>query len=180
MAKGQARDRARSDESQGGLTAALVGAAAGVVGTMVLDAVDWFLWDHEDPAARQRTTAVRPRGEPPADVLVGRVEDALGAEVSPETHGRLGVATHYAIGIGPAVLYGLFRDRLPVDGVPRGALYGAALWLMQDEVLNTVTGLGAKPQDYPWQAHARGLVAHVAYGIATELAMEAAERIRRR
>ena len=42
--------------------------------------------------------------------------------------------------------------------------------------MNSVTGLGAKPQDYPWQAHARGLMAHLAYGIATELALNAADK----
>jgi len=46
---------------------------------------------------------------------------------------------------------------------------------MQDEVLNTVTGLGARPQRYPWQAHARGLVAHIVYGVATELVLNLVE-----
>jgi uncharacterized membrane protein YagU involved in acid resistance len=119
---------------------------------------------------------VRPFGKPPADVLVERVEEAIGVEVDEATNQKLGVATHYAIGIAPAIGYALFRDRLPVQGVARGALYGLGLWLMQDEVLNTVTGLGAKPQQYPWQAHARGVAAHLAYGVATELALNAAEK----
>lgn len=85
---------------------------------------------------------------------------------------------HYAIGIAPAIGYALLRDRLPMSGVARGALYGAGLFLTQDEVLNTVTGLGAKPQNYPWQAHARGLVAHTAYGIVTELALALADKMR--
>ena len=55
-------------------------------------------------------------------------------------------------------------------------LYGAGLFALQDEGLNSVTGLGAKPQDYPWQAHARGLVAHLVYGIVTELALSAIEK----
>lgn len=32
----------------------------------------------------------------------------------------------------------------------------------------TVTGLAASPGDYPWQDHARGLVAHLVYGIVTD------------
>lgn len=158
-------------------TTALIGAAAGTVGTVVLDKVDWFLWDREDPASKQRTQAVRPHGKPPADVLVERAEETIGVEVDEATNQKLGVATHYAIGIAPAVGYALFRDRLPVQGVARGALYGLGLWAMQDEVLNSVTGLGARPQQYPWQAHARGLAAHLAYGVATELALNAAEHM---
>ncbi len=37
-----------------------------------------------------------------------------------------------------------------------------------------MTGLGAEPGRYPWQAHARGLVAHIVYGLATELALNLA------
>lgn len=159
------------------LTTATAGAAAGVIGTVALDSVDWFLWDREDPASRRHTEEVRPRGEPPADVLVGRVENALGADVDERTHQKRGAAMHYAIGVVPAVGYALLRNRLPVEGVVRGALFGLGLWLVQDEVLNSATGLGAKPQDYPWQAHARGLAAHLAYGVTTELALNAADRV---
>ncbi len=159
------------------LATALIGAAAGAVGTVALDSVDWFLWNREEPASKRRTEAVRPGGEPPADVLVGRFEKALAAEVDKETHQKRGAAMHYAIGIAPAVGYALARDQLPVRGIARGALFGFGLWLLQDEVLNSVTGLGAKPQDYPWQAHARGLAAHLAYGMATEVALEAADRV---
>ena len=82
---------------------------------------------------------------------------------------------HFAIGIAPAVGYALARKDLPVKGLAAGALFGFSLWLLQDEVLNSVTGLGAKPRDYPWQAHARGLAAHLAYGVAAELALGVAD-----
>jgi uncharacterized membrane protein YagU involved in acid resistance len=158
------------------LATALAGAAAGAVGTAALDSVDWFLWDREAPSSKRQTEEVRPGGEPPADVLVGRIEEAADAETSERTHHRRGVAMHLAIGIAPAVGYALAREKLPVKGVTGGALFGLGLWLLQDEVLNSVTGLGAKPQDYPWQAHARGLAAHLVYGIATELALGVADR----
>ena len=58
-------------------------------------------------------------------------------------------------------------------------MFGLGLWLLQDEVLNSVTGLGAKPQEYPWQAHARGLAAHLAYGVVTELALGVVDRAQR-
>ncbi len=40
-------------------------------------------------------------------------------------------------------------------------MFGAGLFLTQDELANSVSGLGGKPKDYPWQAHARGLIARV-------------------
>jgi uncharacterized membrane protein YagU involved in acid resistance len=169
-------ERTTAEREPDRLTTALLGAAAGAAGTFALDRADWWMWDHEDPAARRQTEAVRPNGEPPADVLVSRIEEAAGVENDEATHRALGQATHYAIGIMPAVGYALLRNRLPGRGVPRGLLYGGTLFLLQDEVLNSVTGLGAKPTAYPWQAHARGLVAHLVYGVATELALNAAEK----
>ena len=154
------------------------GFAAGALGVWALDRLDWFMWDQEDPEARARTTAVRPMGEPPAQALVSKMEDAIGKHLEPGTHEAASQVVHYSIGIAPAIGYALLRDKLPMSGVARGALYGAGLFLTQDEVLNTVTGLGAKPQDYPWQAHARGIVAHTAYGIVTELALGLVDQIR--
>ncbi len=153
----------------------LAGIAAGALGVWALDRVDWFMWNREDSKTRARTTAVRPKGEPPAQALVSKFEDWTEGHLESATHGTVSQAVHYSIGIAPAIGYALLRDRLPVSGVARGALYGAGLFLMQDEALNTVTGLGAKPQDYPWQAHARGIVAHIVYGVVTELTFNVLE-----
>ena len=108
------------------------------------------------------------------------MEEASGQPTAPGTHKALGQVVHYSIGIAPAIGYALLRDRLPITGVARGALYGLGLFAMEDEVINTVTGLGAKPQEYPWQDHARGLIAHVLYGVTTELALNAVERAAKR
>lgn len=156
----------------------VAGFTAGALGVWALDRLDWFMWDQEDKVARARTTAVRPNGEPPAQALVSKIEEATGKHLQPGAHEAASQVVHYSIGIAPAIGYALLRDKLPMSGVARGALYGAGLFLAQDEVLNTVTGLGAKPQDYPWQAHARGIVAHTAYGIVTELALELVDQIR--
>lgn len=154
------------------------GLMAGAVGVWALDRIDWFMWNREDPKTQARTTAVRPNGEPPAQALVSKIEDATDTRLEPSTHEAVAQVVHYSIGIAPAIGYALFRDRLPVSGVARRALYGTGLFLMQDEALNTVTGLGAKPGAYPWQAHARGLVAHTVYGVVTELALNLVGRIR--
>lgn len=158
-------------------SAALLGAAVGAIGVWALDRLDWWMWRHESDEARERTTAVRPGGEPPAEVLVRKAAKAAGAELSPQVHRRASDAVHYSIGIAPAIAYALLRNRLPVRGVPRGALYGLGVFVLQDEGLNTVAGLGAEPQAYPWQAHARGLLAHTLYGITTEAALNAGERV---
>lgn len=150
---------------------ALMGAAAGAVGTWALDRTDWRMWKHESQDARLQTQSVRPLGEPPAQALATKAERKLGLELSAKQHELAGAVVHYGIGIGPAVVYSIVRDRLPGPGPVRGLLYGLTLFLAQDEALNAATGLGAKPQKYPWQAHGRGFVSHLVYGLVTEMAL---------
>lgn len=169
-------DTATDRDAVSPITTALLGAAAGAAGVWALDRLDWWMWRNEDLRATAKTIAVRPNGEPPAEALVTKLEDATGASLSREQHEAAAQAVHYTIGITPAIGYALLRDKLPGDGVVRGALYGLGLFAAQDEVFNSVTGLGAAPGRYPWQAHARGLLAHTLYGVVTELALTAAER----
>jgi len=169
-------DRAKANDGQTMVSKALIGAAAGAFGVWALDRADWFMWNHESEASRFRTTAVRPGGEPPAHVAASKIEQMFGLNPTPQQHELAAAVTHYGIGIAPAVLYALYRDKLPVKGPARGLLYGLGLFLLQDEALNSASGLAAKPQDYPWQAHARGLVAHLVYGVATELALNMMEK----
>lgn len=153
---------------------ALLRAAAGAVGTWTLDRADWRMWDHESDETWRQTSSVRPYGEPPAQVLAREAENGLGFAPTTAQHEAAAGIIHYGIGIAPAAAYSLLRDRLPGRGPFRGAAFGLGLFLAQDEVLNTITGLGASPRRYPWQAHARGLVAHLIYGMVTETVLNAA------
>jgi hypothetical protein len=159
---------------------ALMGAAAGTIATWVMDRVDWFMFDHEDPAARRLTETVRPGGMDPAHVTVNKMAEAMGTELSPKQPHPAGIAMHYGLGIGPAALYGALREQYPTMAAGRGALFGFAVYVLNDEVLNTVTGSGADPRAYPWQAHARGLISHLVYGMATDLALNMMEQATQR
>lgn len=166
---------AREDKSDVASTA-LMGALAGAVAVWVLDRVDWFMWNREDPRARAQTTRVRPGGEPPAHALASKLENFVGWHLTERQHDMAGNTIHYSIGIAPAAGYALMRKKMPGQGLSRGMLFGFGLFMSQDEALNSLTGLGAKPGAYPWQAHARGLVAHLVYGATTELVLNALER----
>ena len=154
----------------------LLGALAGAAGVWAMDRVDWFNYRRVDATARRRTRRVRPGGEDPAHVMAGVAERAVGAELSPSRHHAAGTAIHYAIGIGPGALYGALRDRVPRVGTARGALYGLGLFILQDELGNAALGTGADPRAYPWQAHARGLAAHLVYGVVTDAVLGALRR----
>ena len=59
-----------------------------------------------------------------------------------------------------------------------GLLYGLALFLFNDELMNPLIGASGRPTAYPLQAHARGLVGHLVLGFATEAGLKALGRAR--
>ncbi len=152
------------------------GALAGAVGVWVMDRVDWYAFRHEDPAARRQTVRVRPGGLDPAHKLANSVAEAAGMQLKPRQPHPAGMAVHYGMGVGPAAVYAAARHRLDWPGPVRGAAFGLSLFLLQDEGLNALTGLSAQPGEYPWQAHARGLIAHLVLGVTIDLALDAMER----
>ncbi len=161
------------------LMKALKGAVAGAVGVWLMDRLDWFMFRHEDQLARHRTEQVRPGGQAPARVAVKKAADALGTHLTASQLESAGLALHYALGIGPAAAYGALRERLPATSQGQDLLhglgFGLGLFLIQDEGLNQAMGLSAKQKDYPWQAHARGLVAHLALGLVTNTVLNLLE-----
>ncbi len=155
------------------------GAMAGAAGVWVMDRVDWFMVEHGDREAWRRTQAVRPNGKDPAHNMAGLAARAVGAEPPPQPH-PLGIATHYAVAMAPAAAYAVARRHLPGGVVGRGLLLGLGLFVVEDEIINPLIGAAAPPRRYPWQAHARGLVAHLVLGLVTEGLLAAFDRPRRK
>lgn len=150
---------------------AAIGAVAGALGVWAMDRLDWFMFEHEDPQARQQTQQARPGGMDPAHVAANKIAEAVGTTLAPRHPHPAGMAVHYSLGVGPGALYSVLQDRVPYLDAGRGTLWGLALFAAQDEVLNAVTGLSGNPEDYPWQAHGRGLIAHLVYGVVTDTAI---------
>jgi hypothetical protein len=157
----------------------LKGALAGAAAVWVMDRVDWFNLEHEDPEARRQTQRVRPGGMDPAHVAANKAADMAGTELDPHQPHPAGIAAHYGLGIFPGALYAAMRDRAAGLGMARGPLYGMGLFLMQDEGLNAVSGLSARPGQYPWQAHARGLMAHLVYGLVLDSTLNVLDSVDR-
>jgi hypothetical protein len=148
----------------------LKAAVAGAAAVWVMDRFDWFAFNHENPRARRRTEAVRPEGMDPAHAFAAKAAQLAGTTLgpfSPHQH-PAGLAVHYAVPMGLAILYGTLRRRIPAAGAGKGALYGASIFVLLDEVINRLLGLAARPHRYPWQRHARELAAHIIYGMTVD------------
>ena len=154
----------------------LKGAVAGAVAVWAMDRLGWALWDREDPRALERERAARVEGMDPAHVVANRVADALGRPLRPRQPHPAGVAVHYAIGMGPAMAYAALRRRSPALRAGGGLAYGLGLFLAVDEGVVPALGLASGPAAYPWQAHARGLVTHLALGVVTDATLDALDR----
>lgn len=148
---------------------AAAGAAAGTSAVWVMDRLDWYAYKRMPDQARQRTIGARPQGMDPAHVLADKVASLADKHV--EQPHPAGMAIHYSLGMLPGAIYGALYDKVPLFGAGRGSLFGLGLFLVQDEGLNTLSGLSGKPGDYPWQDHARGLAAHVLFGVVTDTAI---------
>ncbi len=119
-----------------------------------------------DPKDRLETlvktaTSVTQKRMDVAHVAAGKLADATGMDLTPEQPHPAGIAVHYALGVVPGALYGPLRHRVVGLAAGQGLLYGLGLFLVNDELLNPLLGLASGPTEYPWQAHARGLVAHL-------------------
>ncbi|MBW3550445.1 MAG: DUF1440 domain-containing protein [Proteobacteria bacterium] len=155
------------------MTDAVLGALAGVAAVWALDRIDWLMFNREDPQVRHRTQQARPCGAAPAQVAANKAAHAMGKQLEDPQDSAAGTAAHYSIGVAPAVMYGMLHDHVPLIGKGRGALFGLGLFLLQDEAMNRMLGLSARASAYPWQAHARGLIAHLVYGFALDASLKA-------
>lgn len=170
-----------SSSSRHTLANLAIGALAGAAAVWVMDRVDNFNFRHEDDAARRRTQAVRPDGQPPAQVMVKQTAERTGHSLSRERIDRIGQGAHYMIGVAPAMLYAALGSKFPAITRGRGAAFGLGMFLLQDELMNPLLGWSAKPAAYPWQAHARGLIGHLVYGMTADAVVRTMQkRVQRR
>ena len=156
---------------------ALFGAIAGAVATLAMGQVTSLMYATEGRAARRREDRAR-GGKSAPTIGAERLAGAFGADLSGRQAEVAGEALHFAMGIGAGALYGVLRRRYPAVRAGRGLGFGAAFWLVMDEIANPLTGTTPGPMAFPWEAHARGLAGHLAFGLAADAAMNVVETMR--
>ncbi len=165
-----------NDKSNGVAASLLKGAIAGAAGMWVMDRISWYLYRREDPAAHRQEKEAQTGGMYTTHVAAKKLLDPLGITLSDKQFYAAGKVVQYGLGMAPGALYALYRDRLEMNSSLKGLLYGFGLFVVVDEVVMPLLGLASGPRAYPWQAHARGLVDHLALGVATDAALNALNR----
>ncbi len=148
------------------------GALAGAIGTWLMDQVTTGLLASQSKDLPRREKAASPNGKGSVANLVGRLEAIFDFVLKPEQRSMATKVIHYGLGMVPGALYGALRNRLPLLGSGRGVLYGLILWAVNDEYLNSKLGLAGSFHAYPLESHWRGLVGHIALGVATDTGID--------
>lgn len=141
-----------------------IGLTAGTAGGEALKRTAQFLWDHTDPKNKLREKAIEPRD--PFIVLAQRVWPLFSGKNPTRARQKqfeTGVMT--ALGAGGGIAYVLLARRWPFGWLLGGTIFGAVFYLLEDEGMGPALGLAGDNRKYPAEAHVRGLVAHLAFGI---------------
>lgn len=90
--------------------------------------------------------------------------------------GELAVAAplvHCAFGAAVGATYGCFvRDQRQLFG--SGAAFGAAVWLLADEIAMPLLRLSRPTTERPWEKHLQSFVTHIMFGTVAEAVRAAA------
>jgi len=88
-----------------------------------------------------------------------------------------GALVHYAFGAATGGLYGALAEVSPQVTMGTGLPFGAAFWLLADEIAVPALGLSKGPTAYPVSTHAYALASHFVYGVTTELSRRAFRQV---
>jgi putative membrane protein len=80
-----------------------------------------------------------------------------------------GAVVHYAFGVATGGLYGAIAELKPATTTGAGLPFGAAVWLIADEIIVPALGLSKSPRKYPLSTHAYSIASHLVYGLTTEI-----------
>ena len=86
-------------------------------------------------------------------------------------------AMHYAMGAASGMMFGVAAEIEPMATIGAGLPFGAAVWLVADDVVIPALGLSKPVTEFPLTTHLYGLSSHLVYGLATNLVRRAARKL---
>ncbi|MBA2683596.1 MAG: DUF1440 domain-containing protein [Chthoniobacterales bacterium] len=148
------------------------GAIAGAIATWLMGKTTTALYKRQSEAVRRRENRAR-GGKTAYAVAADRVAKLAGTKLTKKQSEKYGSEIHWALGIGVGAVYGVLRPRSQLPTMASGLLFGAAVWLLTDEIATPALGLTPGPAKFPWQTHARGLAGHLVLGGAMSATLAA-------
>jgi hypothetical protein len=145
----------------------LRGGIAGGIATRLMDRVTTDMLEGQPPDVTAREKAASRNGQGAIANLVDRLDRGLALHLDDPAKAKAAQVVHYGLGVGPGALYAVALRHSSRVAIGGGLGFGIFLWLVNDEILNTVLGLAGPWASYPVETHWRGLVGHATLGVAT-------------
>ena len=104
-------------------------------------------------------------------------KNVFGHELQEAEKKPAGAVVHYAFGTASGGLYGALAEVSPQITTAAGLPFGAAFWLLTDEITMPLLGLAKGPTHYPVSTHVYSFASHLVYGATAELSRRALRQV---
>ncbi len=159
---------------------ALAGLIGGLIGTVVMTQFQ-NAWSKASGAVQNSNSTQEGQGEQKQQnkhenedatmKAAGKIAHLGGRQLSREQKKKLGPVVHYAFGTLQGPLYGgVIELKGTAGGFVPSLAFGAALFVVADEIAVPALGRSGKPSESPLSSHLYGLAAHLVYAFSTEIA----------
>ena len=123
----------------------------------------------EDDEASQRDDESSEDENATAKVAEAISETVFRHKLTDDERKPASIAVHFGFGASMGALYGAIAEIEPRATFASGIPFGTVLWLGADEVVVPVAGFSKNPGQYPISTHADALMAHLVFGLTTDL-----------
>jgi hypothetical protein len=146
---------------------AVAGLVAGVAAAFVMNK---FQQAWKNNFGRDQQSKGNDSGKEPATVRAAEMlsDGIFDHDLSPDEKEVAGPLMHYAMGGISGLIYGLAVEVDEHASVGSGLPFGAAVWMVADNLVLPSVGLAKWPTAYGAKRHAYALASHLVYGLATE------------
>lgn len=148
-------------------SAPVKGLLVGLAATSALDWVSIVLYERESRKTWLAENFAR-RGRHAYEVGISKIFGLAGKRLSRRQERKYGWRFHKTFGVASGLQYEMLRKKSPLVGAGMGLLFGAAFFLIVDELMMPLFGFTPGPRKFSWSVHARGAASHLAYGVAAE------------
>ena len=158
---------------------ALAGFFGGLVASAVMTGFQNFLGELAEANRTSQKSKQDSKEETPANVKAAEKisETVFDHKLKKSERDSAGEAVHYAMGGVTGLIYGVAAEIAPLTTVATGLPFGAAVWLIADDVAVPALDLAKPPTEYPLSTNAYALSSHLIYGITTELVRRAVREV---
>jgi putative membrane protein len=149
---------------------AVAGLVAGLVASFVMSEFQSF-W--KKAAGGDDQTDQQSKDEPATVKAAEKIaEVATDHNLEPDEKKIAGPLMHYLMGGTSGLIYGAASELVPEATVAGGLPFGAAVWMIADNIAVPALGFSKPPTDFGLSTHAYALASHLIYGMTTEAVRE--------